>query len=304
MMRESAIRTVSFATALGSLAACDGGGGGGVTSISVPPPAPPPAYAAVNIFPAITTSTEFATLGYERTGNPTELPIGDGFSVRYDAPSNAYIFDLPSHAPGAFLASSSDASYWGGGLQNGSILWPPIGVLKPTSTNPVIQLNHTSFAYYLSAGPMEDLPHGVVAFGQATSASAVPITGSATMNAVISGISNAGNDTVAGTATLNFNFGAGTLSGQLDPVLYPYYGPNPYSLGTYTFNNTVFGIGSPTFSGNLTHSNPQLAGAFNGNFTGPSAQELMARWHATYFVPGVTHQPEQMFGVFVGKKCC
>jgi hypothetical protein len=301
------IREILVTVALGSLTAC---GGGGVASISAPPPAPPPpappppSNTTVTIFPAITASTDFAALGYERTGNAFELPIKDGFSVRYDAASNTYIFDLPSHAPGAYIQSSSTDSYWNGGIQNGPILWPPIAVLKPSSTNPVIQLNYTSFASYLQAGPMEDLPHGVVAFGQATPASSVPTSGSATMNAIIAGFSNSGMDVVGGTATLNFDFGTGTLAGQLDPSITPNYGTSPYALGTYTFNNTVFGVGSPTFSGGLTHANPMLTGAFDGNFTGPAAEELMARWTASYFVPGVTPQPEQMFGVFVGKKCC
>lgn len=305
-MRNSLIRTMLLATAMGSLAACGGGGGGGVASIAPPPPPPPPppSFMPVNIFPSITTSTEFATLGFELTGNPAAPLIKDGFSVRYDAVSNLYIFDLPSHAPGALQASSSNDTYWYGGLPTGSILWPPMAVLKPTPTNPQIQLNYTSFASYLQAGPMEDLPHGVVAFGVPTAASAMPTTGSATMNAIVAGFSNGGLDVIGGTATLNFDFGAGTLAGRFDPVLTPYYGTTSYGLGTYTFNNTVFGIGSSTFSGNLVHGNPLLTGAFNGLFTGPNGQELMARWTANYFVQGVTAQPEQMFGVWVGKKCC
>lgn len=257
----------------------------------------------MNIFPAITTSTDFATLGYELSVNPSQ-PVGDGFSVRYDAVSNSYIFDLPSHAPGEFRSTSSDASSWAGGLPSGSYLWPPMGVLKPSSTNPLIQLEHTSFAYYLQAGPMEDLPHGVVAFGTPTAAAAVPTTGSATMNAIVSGITSERLGTIGGTATFNFDFGAGTLAGQFNPVFAEYYGTTSVSLGTYTFNNTVFGVGSPAFSGSMTHSNPGLAGAFNGLFTGPTAQELMARWTATFFIAGVTPAPEQMFGVMVGKKCC
>ena len=45
-----------------------------------------------------------------------------------------------------------------------------------------------------------------------------------------------------------------------------------------------------------------LGGSFNGIFTGPNAEELMARWTADYFVQGVTAQPEKMIGVWVGKK--
>ncbi|MES2905405.1 MAG: hypothetical protein V4696_14570, partial [Pseudomonadota bacterium] len=268
-----------------------------------PPPPPSPPGTPVNIFPSITTSTDFATLGYELSVNPSQ-PIKDGFSVRYDAVSNSYIFDLPSHAPGEYRATSSDDKYWNGGLPAGTILWPPMAVLKPGASNPLIQLDHTSFAYYQQAGPMEDLPHGVVAFGTPTAAGAVPTTGSATTNAIVSGITSERLGTIGGTATFNFDFGAGTLTGQFNPVLGEYYATTTVPLGTYTFSNTVFGVGSPSFSGSLTHSDPRLGGAFEGVFTGPAAQELMARWTATFFVAGVTPAPEQMFGVMVGKKCC
>lgn len=305
-MRESALRGMFLATALAGLTACGGGGGGGggvATVLPAPPPPPPsPPGTPIIIFPSITISTEFATLGYELAADGSLAT--DGFAVRYDASSQSYIFDLPSHAPGVFRATSSDNTNWGGGLPSGSDLWPPMGVLKASSTNPLIQLDHTSFAYYLRAGPMEDLPHGVVAFGTPTAASAVPITGTATMNAIISGIASERPATIGGSAIFNFDFGAGTLSGQFEPVLGEYYATTTIPLGTYTFNNTVLGVGSPSFSGSMTHGDPRLTGAFNGILTGPAAQEMMARWTATYFVQGVTPAPEQMFGVIVGRRCC
>jgi len=42
-------------------------------------------------------------------------------------------------------------------------------------------------------------------------------------------------------------------------------------------------------------------GAFNGQFTGPAAQELMARWTAPTLDPN-SNTTQQMFGVWVGKK--
>jgi hypothetical protein len=96
-------------------------------------------------------------------------------------------------------------------------------------------------------------------------------------------------------------FGAGTLAGHFDPVLQP-YSDGSFALGQYTFVNTVFGVGSTTFSGGFAHADPLLTGAFNGLFAGPNAQELMARWSGSYFVQGITSQPEEMFGVWVGRK--
>jgi hypothetical protein len=42
-------------------------------------------------------------------------------------------------------------------------------------------------------------------------------------------------------------------------------------------------------------------GSFNGLFTGPAAQELMARWRAPYLRPGTQSQSE-IAGVLIGRK--
>jgi len=116
----------------------------------------------------------------------------------------------------------------------------------------------------------------------------------------VRGLTLDGQGLVGGTATLQFDFGEGTLAGHFDPVLE--YSGLTYPLGQYTFVNTVFGVGSTTFSGNFSHANPQLTGAFNGLFTGPNGQELMARWTASYFVQNVTTQNEEIYGIWVGRK--
>ena len=98
-----------------------------------------------------------------------------------------------------------------------------------------------------------------------------------------------------------FNFGVGTLSGHFDPMLEIGGSPTLASLGRYDFVNTVFGAGSTTFSGSLSRSGITSFGAFDGGFTGPAAQELMARWTAPYINPS-NQQPGEMFGVWVGRR--
>ena len=147
---------------------------------------------------------------------------------------------------------------------------------------------------------MEDLPHGFVAFGSATPSSAIPTTGNATMEAIVAGQTLDRFAVIGGTANLQFDFGAGTLAGHLDPVWYSIYEATSQPLGTYTFVDTVFGVGSTTFSGEFSHANPQLTGAFNGLFTGPNAEEMMARWSAD-FVDPATQQIGGMFGVWIGR---
>jgi hypothetical protein len=303
-----------------ALTAC--GGGGGISStppapltVTPPPPPPPPpplptpaGYEAVKIFPGITSSTSFATVGAEISGNASAPITTSGYDVRYDAGSGLYIFDLPTSDPGGFYQKTSnapDVSYWGGGLiqtSHSGTVWPPMYVLKPAATNPAIQLTYTSFAGYSQAGPMDDLPHGFVAFGSATPAGSVPTTGSASYSAISQGATFDQQNYVTGNASLQFNFGSGTLAGYFDPELIYFYGNgNPIPLGRYDFVNTVYGVGSTTFSGQLSNSAVPGTGTFNGLFTGPNAQELMSNWIAPYRDP-TTGQTSQMFGVWVGRR--
>jgi hypothetical protein len=252
----------------------------------------------VSIFPSITTNTEFAVLGLEAGGlnTPASALTMNDFRVRYDAADQAYLIDLPSTDEFRFDSIGADASYWYGGVGGGFYFDTYIDVFKPTSTNPEIQLAYTSFGitsgYYHSQ-------FGFFAFGSATPSSGVPVTGTANYNALIAGAPLDINGLIKGDATFQFNFGNGTLGGHFDPILR--YGGVETSLGSYNFVSTIFGVGSATFAGGLSHSGTSSLGAFDGRFTGPAAQELMARWTAPYLNPS-THQWNEMFGVMVGKK--
>jgi hypothetical protein len=299
-MRRTFLTNLLLSCAICSLAAC-GGGGGGIGSTPTPPPAPTPTptptpspgYGYIKVFPAITQSTDFAVLGIQQEtfNSPAPALVTSGFAVSFDETSGAYVIDLPSSNPGKFLSDDDLPSFWGGSLENSFCC---LGVLKPAAAG----LSYTSFAQFSAYGFEDTLPAGVVAFGQATPAAAIPTTGSATMDAMVKGFTVDRSGSIGGSATLQFNFGAGTLAGHFDPVL---NNGNALALGQYTFVDTVYGVGSTTFSGGFSHANPLLTGAFNGLFTGPSAQELMARWTADYVDPD-TQQQGGMFGIWVGRK--
>jgi hypothetical protein len=260
------------------------------------PAAPPPASPAR--FSNVTTNTDFAVLGLEASGLnvPADTLARDGFSVRYDAATQGYLVDTPATGEFRFLSSAEDSSYWHGFVNNGFYGGTIVDIFKPTSTNPEIQLAYTSFGtttgYYAPQ-------FGFVAFGQATPESGVPVTGSATYNGLIAGRPLDQYATIGGDATFQFNFGAGTLAGHMDPV-FEYNGVRT-NLGSYNFINTLFGVGSATFSGRLSNSGTANLGSFEGRFTGPAAQELMARWAAPYRNPS-TQQWNEMFGVIVGRR--
>jgi hypothetical protein len=241
-------------------------------------------------------------MGLEAPGGSGSNLTSSGFSISYDALFNRYLMDFPSTTSGYFYAhgeNSPNAYYWGGTLATLERTGAHEDVYVLKSSNPSIQLTYTTLlGYNQFAGGSG--PFGFAAFGTATPQGSVPVTGSATYNAFVHGGTIDGNAGVEGSATLAFNFGAGTLAGHLDPSLVPYGGMGEsFSLGRYDFTNTVYSTGSATFSGQLSNPNTTGTGSFNGMFTGPNAQELMSSWSAPFTLNG---QTSQMFGVWVGKK--
>jgi hypothetical protein len=246
-------------------------------------------------------------VGWTYDPNTHEAMEGN-FAVRYDAASQAYVITLPSlgSVTGNFISTSEDDSFWDGYIG----LNTSLSIFKPLATNPKIQLTYTSFLDASVTIPHDDTElnynvDSLFAFGIPTPGSGVPLTGTASYDAYAIGGSPAGP--IGGDATLQFDFGAGTLAGHFDPNLVSFdldtNSPIYTSLGRYDFIDTVFGVGSATFSGGLSHSGTSTVGSFNGLFTGPAAQELMARWIAPYRDPS-SQQWSTMSGIWVGKKCC
>lgn len=306
-MHIQMVRSTLLAGAALGLAAC-GGGGGGVAFIPPPPVSPPstcgtpPCFSQVAILPGVKSSTQLAIIGAQAAEGGWGLEFRtDGFAAAYDAASGDYTITIPSGLSGKFANNDDNtpnATWWNGALLDSSghaII--KATVLKPA--NPQLQLSYTSAIEY--GTEPQGQPLGVAAFGLATPTSAMPVTGTATYSALLDGTTFDGGGYIRGTASLQFDFGAGTLAGHLDPTYSDFGGMGEaYALGRYDFTNTVYASGSTAFSGEL--ANPQFAanGSFTGQFTGPNAEELMARWGAGYINP-ITKQVGSMFGVMVGK---
>jgi len=75
--------------------------------------------------------------------------------------------------------------------------------------------------------------------------------------------------------------------------------PPPTATSTPTPTPTPTAI--VVFPDVTSTSSTSARGSFNGQFTGPRAEELMARWTAPLHNPS-TNTDTQMFGVWVGKK--
>ncbi len=101
---------------------------------------------------------------------------------------------------------------------------------------------------------------------------------------------------ILGDIDLGFNFGAGTLSGSINPILD--LGTH-YNLPSLQFTNTVYSTGSTTFSGKFD-STLSGANSFSGLFTGPAAQELIGNFTFPYASPA-DHHNYQAAGAFVAK---
>jgi hypothetical protein len=244
--------------------------------------------------PAVTSSTQFATLGYGGSfaGTTAASLIGSGFSVSYDAAASNYVMDVPASEPGVFQSPDSGGNSFVGKLTDPS---------NPGQSQPITfgasrsGFQYTAWAFYQKQISSENTAAGWMTFGVPTPPSAIPVAGTATYTAEAHGY---GGTYIDGKATLQFNFGAGTLAGSLD-IWDAEWDPGVFPYGHFDFVKTTVGSGQGLgqFSGELVDSSTSQHGSFNGLFTGPNAQELMARWTASY-----PQSDRIMYGVWVGKK--
>jgi hypothetical protein len=217
----------------------------------------------------VTTTTDFATLGAN-------------LGIRWNAELKAYEVTFPGGSTGKIVPNQPGSNYGQVIASDGTVLAPFASVLK------------TPFAY-TSWGSVGS---GIVAFGIPTAPGAVPTSGSASYAGLIEGNAKAPGYEYAvyGSAMFQFNFGAGTLSGYMDPEF-----SGPMGVPTaprYNFTQTVYSPGSTTFSGSFDVTGPTPS-SFEGRFTGPAAQELMMRFQAPFSNYG---EWGTMTGVVIGKK--
>lgn len=306
MLRRLA--TLLPVAALLILTACGGGsaGSGVAPTPAVPPPPPPspPSSLAVpiEIF-ANPVTQEFTTL--------TPGGAQDGIRIRYNATSRTY--DV---MPG-------DSSQWQGLRPHPSYSSNPnhFFAFGPT---PLEEMSFF-FTFITHLDPGNEYKYSNIAiwgdkvgaywddanytaFGMATPAGGVPVTGSASYSGEIVGatsyrtpdylVGGTVATTISGSISLAFNFQSGTLSGSMHPFLYDY--GDPIDLGVVNFRDTVFAAGSTSFSGRFDTAVAGTNG-FNGVFAGPAAQEVMGRWNLPFVLPsdGKTYDA---WGAFIGKR--
>lgn len=309
MNRQMLASTTTLAL---SLTACGGGGG---SASFLPPPPPPPPQQAVAIFanPAV---GEFASAGASAQASDVfnlNAPLGTVSTADLDqphirfTPAGTYEIEMPGGTweELTFYGQGTDGTVLTNGNDSG-------GVLLDISGSKDKGYKYSEVASYRSGDP--DLI-GAFAFGTLTPDGDVPVTGSATYNGIVMGKSDViASDSfdgpnraiVTGSVKLDFNFAAGSLAGAMTVGLDDMAG-DPLALGTFDFKDTVFSVGSTSYSGKFDSS---TAGQnfFLGQFTGPNAEETIGAWALPFVLDTgnstieADHQAHQLFGAWIAKK--
>ena len=277
-----------------ALAACGGGGGGAFVQSTPPPamtptPTPTPTPALGMMAGDYIVARSAANQAFESYGSDVSVEGQTGAAkvmstintdqpqIRYNSASSHYEIALPE----------------GGG-------WQPMGLDSSEVPNTrdlvtggadrvFFQLHeyagtgylYSALAWWSKWTGAYSYEAGGLAFGIPTPAGGVPLTGSATYNGSISGLTtetsfdNLGGQyysaILEGGISLSFDFGAGKLSGNISPTV---YNLERKSLAPMSFTDTVYSSGNTRFSGKFDTSLPG-ANSFSGEFTGPNAQELI-----------------------------
>lgn len=333
-MFDASIRLIVIVGAASALAAC---GGDGVSStpppIAGPPPPSPPPPSTPSAPPGpigLDLYQSFAVLGVaSEFSQGADGKLAGTMPERADvaferrASDGTYIITLPNFRPGAlytvgYVGTHSNDGGWRevhesvnqlldgeSGRQDAIVYlgWPK-GKLSPSGT-----LEYTGWGRWQDDSGIDSgaapLRAGYFSYGIPTAANEIPVTGSATYEAEIRGYTDNTEyggylEHVGGNAQLRFDFGAGTLAGEMNPYVCPW---DCYAVGTYNFVETVFGVGSLNFSGRFAVDGKTVPSWFEGSFNGPFAAELMARFQAPYkYTIDGTEYSGTMAGIWLGRQ--
>jgi hypothetical protein len=324
-MKHQVLQAALLASAAISLSAC--GGGGGVNStpfVPTPTPTPPPTPTPTPVCPPDCAVTIFK-----------QPAIGEFASVGASADgANGYVGSKSSLGTISAAASdqpliryNSDGTYdvripgkdWSQLIPYGNGTGPEVftSVSERQGFQMVIaKASDLGYSYSELASWQSNSADrfGDFAFGVLTPAGGVPVSGTASYAGIVQGQTDVfGADfwgpyrvPVSGTVDLDFDFAQGSLMGAITLNLDD-FGGGHVSLGSFNFKDTVFSVGSTTYSGKFdtTASGQNF---FLGSFTGPSAQETIGAWALPFiFNNGTTGLPadnktHQAFGAWIAKK--
>ena len=313
--------TVAAAAAL--LSSCGGGGerpSSGSPPTPTPSPSPTPTPTAIQPplppGPVGLTGERFRTVSAHVDGWGSIETGTDAVRISHSAVRNQYTVTLPSFAEGRLIPvagnGTASASGW---IELESTLSDVTDGSSQQLQNVGVTLDwpgtseytYTSFGSWFGSAPMGE-NNGVFAYGIPTAAGDMPVSGVARYDGDVRGRTNGEPGSggaigpivdVFGTVSLTFDFGAGTLSGEMRPEIAT--SRNPAPLGVYSFRDTLYTSGSTSFSGEFQVPGSSAPSAFSGSFNGPQGSELMANWIAPFEFPS-NGGWGTMAGVWIAKK--
>ncbi len=285
-----------------SLSGCAGGGTAS-TPAPTPAPTPTPTTAAVVPVPLSlqtgTTQPEALffisqsgtqashTSATSQTNSTSTLSTGS--NITYNSGTNVYTINdglgglgSQQFTPGNVVTNANDYITFDNRLSGTGAT---LKMLTPGTANPVIALTYTSFALLQTYKPATSPAFATglanstyFVFGQQTPMAGVPTTGSASYSGVMTGVfaNAADNYNLSGTATLNANFLAKTLTTSMAISGVGINNGQTLALGTFSGSSSITALnGSASFAGTLANAgNALITGLFGGNFYGPAATEF------------------------------
>src|SRR5437868_2620921 len=244
-----------------------------------------------NPTPNLKTGDYQAKWGIVTVGNPTVYGRNNvsanvyPTTVHYDATSGTYVVNDGqqniSFSRTEYLAAKSSAAYT---YYRDTATGATLKLLNQSATNPVIALTYVTYGKW-SPRPQSPivLNDNYVVFGSITPAASVPRSGSASYNFIVDGTYQLNGAPVSsktyalsGNGQLTANFASATTGITLTPVATNTVNGSKIQFGTLTGGGF---IDASTSSWNATSRSRAADGtktlfSANGNFFGPSAQEI------------------------------
>ena len=296
-------------------AACGGGGGEKVAFIpqpptTAPPTTPPPTSTPTTPVPpfGLTSNQQFVTFGVTAAdASQYVVQPADPNAIKFSwsASDKAYDIAVPGLAPARLSLTfpGNNPVAFTGTDANGNKLPVAFSIWYPPTFGG-LNYSYSSLAFYSTYPEKATTPFvwAQFAWGVPTLVGDVPRIGTANYDAQVFGVTiNQDGYDIRGNARLTFDFGAGALSGYMQPRLFSDWDGVDRSLGQYDFKQTVYSAGSTTFSGKFVVPGTAAESAFRGQFTGPNAAELIAGFQAPYLDP-FDNRWKTMGGAWIGKK--